>query len=359
MRNLFKYYQREKDERVVAIVPDGSEKFLGINTDIELMVSRFASRSIIHRWLWQKLALPRMLRRLKAKVIYCPGGSVSVSPSNAYRTVTAFRNMLPFSPMERNRYPLGYMRLRLWLLKFLQGRSFQKADLVIFISKYAKEVIDRAVTSRRGCSVVIPHGVTDDFLTRADCIDDSTLPTNYVLYVSIIDVYKAQIEVLRAWTILRKDRVTREKLILIGPEYVPYGKKVRAEIEKLDLQDEVIILGKVPYPELPAYYQHAKINLFASSCENCPNILLEALASGQPMLCSNYPPMPEFGSNAVQYFDPYNPAELAKKLAVLLDDPVAQVDWGNRAGRRALAFKWQETASSTWSALRQMADTAS
>ena len=65
--------------------------------------------------------------------------------------------------------------------------------------------------------------------------------------------------------------------------------------------------------------------------------------------------MPEFGLDSVQYFDPYNPKELATKLATTLDDPDAKANWGNRAARRAEAFEWQVTADKTWSALRQLA----
>ena len=48
--------------------------------------------------------------------------------------------------------------------------------------------------------------------------------------------------------------------------------------------------------------------------KNCPNILLEAMASGKAILCSNFNPMPEFGGKAVEYFDPSNIHDIAEKI---------------------------------------------
>jgi glycosyltransferase involved in cell wall biosynthesis len=123
----------------------------------------------------------------------------------------------------------------------------------------------------------------------------------------------------------------------------------------LGLQDEVVLVGNLPYTELPMLYRRAVINLFASSCENCPNILLEALAAGRPVLCSDYQPMPEFGADAVMYFDPYQPQQLADRLKLVLSNPELQEDLGRRALDRSHAFYWEISALTTWVALGELA----
>src|SRR3569623_2145578 len=148
---------------------------------------------------------------------------------------------------------------------------------------------------------------------------------------------------------LRSRRVTPEKLVLIGPEYGPYATQLKVAIKELRLTEEVMILGNVPYAQLPGYYQHAKLNLFASSCENCPNILLAALAGGRP----------EFGSDHVQYSEPYNPEQLAVLLERNLDDVAGLSEWGRRAAERAGAFQWTIAARQTWDALYSLASEAS
>ncbi len=263
--------------------------------------------------------------------------------------------MLPFDPVERKRYPYGYLRTKFLLLRLAQGVSFRDADLVIFISEYAKSVIDRCIPRRQGRSTVIPHGLSDHFRQPVTSVPAEIGGIEYALYVSTLDFYKAQLEVVLAWAMLKERRTTNEKLILVGPENPVYGKRVRELIHSLGLQNDVIITGNISYESLPAYYHGAKINLFASSCENCPNILLEAMAAGRAVLCSNRSPMPEFAGNAVTYFDPYNSKQLAGLLERFLDDAALREQMGTMALDHSRRYQWGESARKTWSVLAELA----
>jgi hypothetical protein len=154
--NLFEHYEPQEGERVVAIRPGRFAGIFTINPAIEVLTPEFPSGSVVHRLLWNRLAPPRLLRGLKADVLYCPGGTLSTSPAKGLRTAVAFQNALPFSPTERARCPFGYMRLRLWLLRYVQCSSFRDADLPVFISRHAKSVIDQFIDDRKGGDVVIP-----------------------------------------------------------------------------------------------------------------------------------------------------------------------------------------------------------
>ncbi len=354
--NLLRFYPSNLSLKIYLAAPDSlkvSETPANLH---RLSIPKWALNPFL-RVVWEKWVLPRHLKALQVDVLFCPGGMVSTPAPEGCKTAVTFQNMLPFAPEERRRYPWGYMRFRLWLLRFLQGHSFQQTDLVIFISQYAKQVIDQALPYRKGKSVVVPHGLSDHFRRDPNRSFPNEMPSEYVLYVSILDVYKAQLEVVRAWHRLREQRDTPEKLVLVGPSYPPYKQKVRLLIQQLGLEQEVILRGSVPYAELPTYYQHAKVNLFASSCENCPNILLEALAAGQPLLSSNYPPMPEFGEDAVAYFNPYDPNELADLLARYLGDAELRTQRGKQALGVSLKYQWADVARKTWEVLENLGGT--
>ena len=356
LKNLFDHFDPSYGLQVVAFVPERYREMFAGNPAVRVESSPVGSRNVFWRGLWYLTALRGVIRKYGASVLYCPGGMLSAYRIAGCRTAVAFRNMLPFATEERGRYPLGYNRMRLWLLRLLQGRSFRDADLVIFISYFAKSVIDILVRHRRGASIVIPHGLSDHFRTRQERPRDPRISGEYVLYVSILTVYKAQLEVVRAWKLLKSQRKVEEKLVLVGPEYGPYAAQVRDLIHELGLVDDVIIVGNIPYAELPGWYQHAKLNIFASSCENCPNILLEAMAAGRPILCSDYQPMPEFARNATAYFDPYNPPELEKLLARCLDDPQLCERMGEAAKQESMRFQWADAARKTWQALGALAE---
>ena len=171
------------------------------------------------------------------------------------------------------------------------------------------------------------------------------------MYVSNLDFYKSQVEVVQAYALLKQRREIREKLVLVGTESPEYGRKVRAEIRRLGLENDVLIIGQVPYRQMPAVYQHAYLSIFASQCENCPNILLEALAAGHPVIVSNCPPLPEFAGDAAVYFDPRSPEQLADKLCEVLGDPRLRKELSERALERSRMYDWQSTAMRTWRAI--------
>ncbi|MFP8878455.1 MAG: glycosyltransferase family 1 protein [Myxococcota bacterium] len=330
------------------LLPDGPYTFIDC---------AWAGQNVLQRTLWEAFGLPRLLRELGADVYYVLAGTLAAKPPAGCKSVVAFRNLLPFDPKNRKRYPHGYTRYRLWLIGLAQPRSFAQADLVIFISEYGRKVVEAVVTEPAGRAVVIPHGVGEVFKGDVVAGDWNTRwPGGYVLYVSILDVYKSQLEVVEAWASIRGARETREKLILAGPEYPPYARRVKRKIAELGLEDEVVLLGPVAHDDLPGLYRSSKVTVFASQCENCPNILLEAMAGGRPVLCSSDPPMPEFGVDAVVYFDPTDSAELADRLIEMLDDPERQKDYGDRAKRRSADFRVDAAMRRTWESMLELAN---
>ena len=163
--------------------------------------------------------------------------------------------MIPFSPQQRRRYGLGYMRLRNWLLERAITRSMAKADCVIFISEFARRVVEKRVPRLPGKTVIIPHGVNPVFRNNHEP-RPYWLPTEkYILYVSILDVYKAQLEVVRAFALLKARRSTTEKLILAGPDRSRYARAVQDEIERLGLRNDFLLTGPVAHDALPALSQ--------------------------------------------------------------------------------------------------------
>ena len=321
--------------------------------DVEIYPCEWASQSVFHRSLWERFALPRKLKEWETDIFFCPGGTLNTSIPNGCHSVVMFRNMLPFSIVDQKKYPLGYMRIRLWLLHHVFLRSMAKADLVIFISNYAQEVIEKFLPDIKEKSICIPHGIPEIFrvANRSDLPQISDLPKEYILYVSILDVYKHQVEVIKAYSQLRNMRNTPEKLVLVGPEYPWYRKRVDETIHSLNLHRDVVLTGEVPYEHLPAYYVHAKAIIFASTCENCPNILLESMGAGKPLFVSNRLPMPEFTEDAAVYFNPEEPDELAQCLYEYIDNPIKLRNLGLLAAEKSRKYSWEETARKTFEAL--------
>lgn len=349
--NLLKHVPQEKDLRVFVLVQPSF--VLG---DLPPNVVRLEQSSLenpLKRAAWEETCLPALLRQHDIELFFSPGGLLPRSlPSNILTAVT-FQNMLPFDHEQRKKYPFGYRRLRDWLLERGLSSSMRRADLVVFISEFAKSFIHRELGGLNNLNIVAPHGIHPSF--RACLENPLPRPTwlpeeDYFLYVSFIDHYKAQLEVVQGFDLYRQQG-GQGKLILAGPEYRPYGDLVRRAITDRELTKDVVLVGNIPHEDLPAVYQHARINLFASFTENCPNILLEMMASGRPALVSNRLPMNEFGADAVAYFDPSSPEDIAQNLNALVRDEERQRKLAGLAMEQVAAYTWEKTTEKTWGAI--------
>lgn len=354
LRNLFAHLPDSKELEVIIFAPD--ELDLPTDERIRRVTTAWPTRNPYLRAVWEMFLLPAFLRRSHADVFFCPGGVVATRVPQRCRVVTMFRNMIPFDPSTRK--APGSQRLRNVLLKRAMLRSMMRADLTIFISEYARQVIESL--GRIPNSTTIPHGVGMTFRTHGHAISrPQFLPDEeYLLYVSRFEVYKHHREVVLAYSALSDALRQRFALVLVGEANMPEADRTRALISELDIEGRVHIQGAVAYRDLPAVYHHAKLNLFASSCENCPNILLEALGAGRPIVSSNVMPMPEFGGDAVHYFSPHDPEDIRRAMEAVLTNETYSEALGAAAAKRSSQYDWAVTASRTWASIFHLVEQA-
>jgi len=318
---------------------------------IKRMHANWPTENPLMRAAWERLVLPRYLKQTGADVLFCPGGLVGTKAPKGCKVVTMFRNMTPFDPIAMKAVPVGLQWVRLHMLRRLMLTSMRGADLTIFISEYARKVIEKL--ARIPNPLTIPHGVSEVFR-----LGDSPLPRPsaagdlpYLLYVSKLDNYKHHHEVVRAYAMLPAHLRDAHRLILVGEAEGEQAQQLHALIRELGVGGYVRVLGAVPYNDLPGYYQNATANIFASSCENCPNIMLEALASGRPLLASEVEPMPEFGGRHIGYFSPFDPSSIEIAMRKVLEDSSTAKSWAAGAWQQGNLYSWAKTAHDTWRAI--------
>lgn len=306
-------------------------------------------KGLLWRSLWQRYRLSQAARDAGCDVLFVPGGNYA---GDFHPVVTMSRNMLPFEWRELKRYGWSILALKLLLLRLSQSRSYRKVDGLIFLTEYARQAILAVTGGLRAETSTIPHGLNPRFIQvpkpqRAIADYDDANPCR-VLYVSIIDQYKHQWVVVEAIAALRLQGFS-VVLDLVGPAYPPSLKRLNEAIARFDPDRSwVRYHGAIPFNDLHLRYAQADLGLFASSCENMPNILLETMASGLPIACSNRGPMPEVLGDTGAYFDPECPRDIARALHELLDSPQLRTELANASYERALKFSWQRCADETF-----------
>jgi glycosyltransferase involved in cell wall biosynthesis len=295
---------------------------------------------------WQAFRLQKLAEE-HCHLLFVPGGNSQLRFSPL---VTMSRNMLPFEYGELFRYGISPTTLRLLLLRFGQKRTFRRADGVTFLTEYARSSVTQ--TAALECeAAVIPHGVDDAFRRpprRQRSTDECALEDPLrLLYVSVIDLYKHQVPVAEAVARLRSSGLP-VRIDFVGPAYAPALKRFRATLDRLDPHAEFLrYCGPVPHAELAKRYHGAEVFVFASSCENMPNILLEAMAAGLPVACSNRGPMPEVLGRGGELFDPESAESIADTLLRLARDRELRQRCAEAAHRRAGDFSWTRCAHET------------
>ena len=237
-----------------------------------------------------------MLPQLACKncdILFVPGGFYT----GKFRpVVTMCQNMLPFELDEMRRFGLSGKFIRYLLLRLGQAKSFRKSSGVIFLTKYAGSTIMNILKSVEGISAVVPHGISERFCLeprKQKPLSQYSMDNPFqLLYVSIVNLYKHQWHVVKAVAELRRKGIP-VRLDLVGPAYKSALCHLRKAIASLDLHGNFISYhGTVDYNKLEQWYHKADGFVFASSCENMPIILLEAMAAGLPIACSKHEPMP-------------------------------------------------------------------
>ncbi len=308
-------------------------------------------KSIFNQLFWQFFIFPKELKKNKCDIVLnTDGGTVCrYKPS-----VTMSRDMLSYEKGEIDRYKYGKSWLRLLLLKYIQNSSFKHSTGVIFLTNYAANVIQKSCGRLRNIRI-IPHGVSEIFANQKIL---SVWPSDPMkeelncLYVSNTAPYKHQWKVIEAIYRLRK-KGYKIVLTLAGAEGKAQNLVERAILE-FSAEEFVIQLGHIKTMDLPCLISKSNIFIFASSCENMPNTLIEAMSVGLPIACSNRGPMPEVLGECGLYFDPEVVDTIERSIETIILDKSIRLKISNNVKEKATRYSWKRCADETMNYLKDI-----
>ena len=304
---------------------------------------------------WQHTRLARLARKAACRLLFVPGGTYL---GDFRPFVTMSRNALPFELSQALLYGASAMTLRFLLLRLTQVKTIRNARGTIFLDDYARSLVLGTAGKVHGPDVIIPHGVSERFRAapreQRNLSDYSPGEPFKLLYVSKIDAYKHQWHVAEAVSKLVRMGLP-VTLELVGDAHPPSLRRLRAAVRRLKAWEYVRYRGPIPHAELPSIYRQADAFVFASSCENLPNTLLEAMTAGLPTACSNKGPMPNILGDAGVYFDPQDSDDTADALQSLIASPADREKYSSLAYGRARRYTWERCAAETFSFLSSLA----
>ena len=134
--------------------------------------------------------------------------------------------------------------------------------------------------------------------------------------------------------------------------------EAKQRVAALGLGDSVVSLGPVAEADLPALYAGAELFVFPSLYEGFGFPVLEAMACGTPVICSNVSSLPEVAGTAALQIDPRNTDALAAAMDRVLGDAALRQQMRREGLAQAGRFSWTRTAQQTLAAYRRVLNEA-
>ncbi len=226
----------------------------------------------------------------------------------------------------------------------------QRADAIITVSEASKrDLMEHYGTPAEKITVVYEaadaHFQPPTPEKMAEVRAKYHLPEQFLLVVGAIEPRKNYSRLVEALMILRQKHPDL-KLVVVGSKgwlYEPFFQR----IEELQAGEHVIFPGYVPDDDLPAVYGAATITVMSSIYEGFGLPILEAMACGSPVVCSQSSSLPELGGDVVHYFDPLTIDSMVAGLDAVIGDEALQQKMRLAGPTQAAKFSWERTAQET------------
>ena len=251
------------------------------------------------------------------------------------------------------KHPEFFPNFRALQLRWTVNRTIRSASKILTLSDFSSAAIQQAYGVGPDDIVVAPLAAAQEF--RPLHIDNALdavrsrfqLPAPYILSVGDLQPRKNQIGLIAAFADLVKNfPQLRHRLVLAGKE-TWFAPKVHEAAKASGVADRIRFLGFVTDQDLLHLYNACDLFVFPSFYEGFGLPVLEAMACGRAVTCSNTSAMPEVVDGAAILFDPHSTAAITRAMADLLRDAELRARMERLGQQRAAHFSWQKSAQTT------------
>jgi glycosyltransferase involved in cell wall biosynthesis len=239
-------------------------------------------------------------------------------------------------------------------------RSARAADAIIINSESLRSEIQRYLQVDPRKLKLVYEAVDHELFRPGDAgaarahVARHGVTKPFVLFVSSLWPYKNCDGLLRAWALARGDLGERQLAIVGAGREERYVASLHSLAAELGIASDVVFVGRVPLEETVRFYQAADLFVYPSLNETFGLPILEAMASGCPVVTSDISAMPETAGGAAVLADPEDPASIAK--AIIEAAGPGQDRLRELGLKRAGQFTWGATAAATLDVYREVAE---
>ena len=232
--------------------------------------------------------------------------------------------------------------------------SIQRADKIVTISQCSKkDIVETLKVDERKIEIIYP-GVNEAAFSKTYIVDTLKrvkakyqLPDQYILYMGTLEPRKNIPSIIEAFYHLRKDgdkSVQQVKLVLAGKKGWLF-EEIFNKVKALGLEEDVIFTDYVEEADKGVIYHLAKLFVFPSLYEGFGIPVLEAMASGIPVMTSNVSSLPEVAGEAALLINPRDMIAMAQGMHQILTDETYRMMMIEKGKIQARKFNWGDSAA--------------
>ena len=289
---------------------------------------------------WMQMRAARALDAVQPDVAHFTNGMIPLgSPVSTIVTI---------HDMSLRLYPQCHPLRRLLLNRPLMQVAIRQAQAIVTVSDSARGDLlrlhgvaaDRVSVVHEAASPSF-HPITDRAVLEG-VRARYQLPRQFVLYVGTIEPRKNLSRLVEAFAQARARGIPHH-LVCVGP-YGWSSRDLAGRVERLALSESVHFTGYAKFEDLPAIYNLADFFVFPSLYEGFGLPVVEAMASGLPVITSSTSSLVEIAGDGAATIDPTNTEALADAIVRLATDDELRREVGRRGLQRSRMFSWTQTA---------------
>lgn len=303
-------------------------------------VSNFYNKPVLNM-LWHLFIVPFTKNLKQYDFCFLPAANRRLFCRNPVPAIAVFHDLSQFNIKAK------YSFLRMFYIKRVTPLFLKKAHKIIAVSKNTRnDIIEHYGIDPE--KIVVNHNGIDSSrfhpLEKNDVKNYSRLEIkkDYLLYVSRLEhPGKNHIKLIEAYENLPEEIKEQYNLVFAGQHWSG-SEVILSRIEKSPEKSCILVTGFVPNKCLAELYQEASLFIFPSLYEGFGLPLVESMACGVPVICSNTSSLPEVGGNAVQTFSPNDSKQITKVIEKVLSNPQLYKDMKQKGLHRSKDFSWSK-----------------
>lgn len=299
IKNILSYQEYFKFRKIIIWGNKEVLKNIPNNSKIKKIHNFFFENHFFIRMIWQFLFFKKSIKINKCNCVFYLSGYYF---GNFKPAVIFLQNIIPFKSEFIKNYSL-LSKCKIFCQKFLFIYSLKKSQHIIFPSHFFKKIFKKYNIDYK--SSIIYHGAKKRFKKKLNKSKKISL-----IYVSSFEPFKNHLNLFKAVKTLSKNY--NIELDLYGPNNSNFFKKILIALKDINLNKNIIFYKGVKSQNY--IFKNYDVSVYPSLCESFGLPLVETLASGVKLACSNIPVFKEVVKNNAIYFNPKSPNSIARAI---------------------------------------------